>query len=112
MQKIIANVRIAKGDFEGAQINIESAINIAEKNDLILCLIDLYIVFGRIYRESASRNLAKAANDANIANRLYTKALSFAEHLENHYLISIIDKEISEIHSFCKKSGIKLENVS
>lgn len=111
MNKIIANVRTLKGDFEGAQINIESAVNIAEKNDLTICLVELYIAFGQIYKESACTNLLQAQNNANISNRLYVKALSFAEQLENHYLITRVDKEILELNSFCQQSNIKLENI-
>jgi len=110
MNRIIAKVRILKKDFEGAQINIESAINIAEKNDLTMCLVDLYIVFGQLYRQNASINPEQAENNANIANRLFIKALSFAEQIENHYLISNVDKQISELNSFCKQFGLKLEN--
>jgi len=110
MNRIVANVRILKKDFEGAQINVEAAVNIAEKNDLTLCLVGLYIDFGKIYRQSASVNPEQAENNANIANRLFTKALSFAEQIENHYLISNVDKEISELNSFCKQFGLKLEN--
>lgn len=111
LHKLIAEIRTIKNDFEGAQINIETAIGIAEKNDLILCLVLLYITFAHIYRQSASVNSEKAADNANVANRLYLKAISFAEQIENHYIISSIETEISELLAFCKKSGIKLENV-
>lgn len=111
MHEVIAKVRIIKNDFEGAQINIESAINIAENNDLTMCLIDLYIVFGQIYRKNASMGPSQAENNANISNRLFAKALTFAEQLENHYLISMVDREISELLTLCKQSGLKLENL-
>jgi len=111
MNKIIANVRTTKGDFEGAQINIETAINIAERNDLTMCLVGLYIAFGQIYKQSAILNAEQAHNNANIANRLYIKALSFAEQIENHYLSAKVDNEILELNKFCQQSGIKLENI-
>ena len=111
MNKIIANVRTIKGDFEGAQINIESAINIAERNDLTMCLVDLYIAFGQIYKQSAIINPEQAPNNANIANRLYVKALSFSEQIENHYLSAKVDNEILELNKFCQQYGIKLENI-
>lgn len=111
LNKLLAKIRTKKGDFEGAQINIELAIAIAEKNDLMLFLVDLYLTFGRIYKEKALVKVDQSANSANVANRLFSKALSFAEQIENHYFISIADKELSELLTFCRKSNIKLENV-
>ncbi|OGH97056.1 MAG: hypothetical protein A2104_04640 [Candidatus Melainabacteria bacterium GWF2_32_7] len=111
MNKIIANVRTGKNDFEGAQINIETAVNIAERNDLTMCLVELYIVFGQLYNKSAVVNPEQTSNNVNISNRLFVKALSFAEQIENHYLIAKVDKEILEINKFCQQSGIKLENI-
>lgn len=112
LHKVIAKVRTSKRDFEGAQINIETAINIAEKNNLLICLVDLYIAFGQVYRQNAAVNFEQRQNSANIANRLYTKALSFAEQIDDHYLISLAEKEISELGYFCKQSGFNLENIS
>ena len=112
LHKLIAEVRILKGDFEGAQMSIESAVNIAENNDLILSLIGLYITFAKIYRESAIVNTANAANNINIANKLYTKALAFAEQIENHFMIAKSEKNILELQSLCNKFGIKLENTN
>ena len=74
--------------------------------------MDLYITFGQVYRQNAAVNFEQRQNSANIANRLYTKALSFAEQIDDHYLISLAEKEISELGYFCKQSGFNLENIS
>ena len=76
-----------------------------------MCLVDLYIAFGQIYKQSAIINPEQAPNNANIANRLYVKALSFSEQIENHYLSAKVDNEILELNKFCQQYGIKLENI-
>ncbi len=112
LSKLVAKIRTSKDDFEGAQINIEHAISIAEENNLFMCLSSLYVTFAQIYGQSTSVTPDNSANNANIANRLYKKALSFAEQTENDYIISFVEKEISEFLVFCKQSGIKVENIN
>jgi tetratricopeptide (TPR) repeat protein len=109
---LIAKSRTVRNDFEGAQINIETAISLAEKNDLTLFLVSLYIAFGEIYRKHAEVDMQNIQNFVNVANRLYNKALIFAEQIENHFCISNADKAISELHLFCKKNNLQLENIN
>jgi len=109
LNKLIAKIRTSKNDFEGAQINIETAINIAEKNDLMLCLVDLYVIFGVLYRHIAALNAQNAENNANVAYRLYSKALSFAEQCDNQFLISIAERQLTELNNFCSHNNLKLD---
>ncbi len=108
LSRLVAEIKIVNGDFEGAQIYIETGIEIAEKNNLSYPLVHLYLTFGKIYHENAAVKEENKDESSNYAHRLYTKALSLAEKIDNHYLISRIEKEIHNLQTFCKLSGITL----
>jgi len=109
LRKIVSRARVSKNDYEGAQINIEIAINLAEQNNLYMWLALLYIDFAQIYRHgSATSNDPK--NSLNVANRLLTKAHNFSQIVENDYISSIIENFLAELNDFSAKCGIKLES--
>ncbi len=108
LSRLIAETKTVRGDFEGAQIYIENGIELAEKNKLTHLLVELYLSFGKIYQENAATKAVNKEQSSNQAYRLYTKALNIAEKLDNHFLISGAEKEISNLQTFCHLSGIAL----
>jgi len=108
LSRLVSEIKIVNGDFEGAQIYIETGIEIAEKNSLSCPLVNLYMTFGKIYHENAAVKEENREESSKYALRLYTKALSLAEKIDNHYLIGRVEKEINNLHTFCKLSGIKI----
>ena len=110
LARLLSEIKTVKEDFEGAQIYIENAITIAEKNKLNHILAELYLTFGKIYHENAAIRENKKEQTSNYAHRLYLKALRVAEKLDNNYLIGKIEKELSSLQSFCKLSGLTLTN--
>ncbi len=109
LTRLLAEIKIIRGDLESAQINIESILTLAESNDLHYLLIELYITLGKIYQESASVNKENSSVKCSSAYRSYSKAYGIAEKLENEYLLQKIEKIITNLNTFCKLSGITVE---
>ncbi|HSA07498.1 MAG TPA: zinc ribbon domain-containing protein [Candidatus Gastranaerophilales bacterium] len=112
LSKLIAEVKIIKGDLEGAQINVENALTLAESNDLYFLLIELYIALGKIYQENASSgSLSQEKRDfiCSCAYRAYTKAYGIGEKLDNYFILDKVEKTVSNLITFCKLSGITLD---
>lgn len=112
LNTLICKLRIVKQDFERAQINIENAINAAERNELLVLLIDAYIAAGKINHEIIKVKPSAVKESANKANRLYTKALLLSEQLGNHFQMLRAERELSSLHTFCKNAGVILEKIS
>ena len=109
LSKLLAEIKIISGDLEGAQIHIENALNIAEDNKLYYLLIELYLILGKIYQENTSLSEDNKDYICSCACRSYRKALNFAEKIDNDFLINRVEKVLSNLDTFCKLSGIKLE---
>ncbi len=109
LSRLLAEIKIIKGDFEGAQINIESALNLAEDNELYYFLIELYISLGKIYQETSSVKEDRKDYICSCAYRAYTKAYSFAEKINNDFLLQKVEKVLTNLNTFCKLSGITIE---
>ncbi len=109
LSRLLAEIKIIKGDLEGAQINIENVLNLAEDNELYYPLIELYITLGKIYQESASVKKEKSDYACNCAYKAYSKAYNLAEKIENEFILQKVVKTLSNLNTFCKLSGITLE---
>lgn len=107
--RLLAEIKIVKGDLESAQINVETALNLADENQLYFPLIMLYITLGKIYQESATNNKENGDYACSCAYRAYIKAYETAEKIENGIILEKINKVISGLTAFCKLSGINLE---
>ena len=109
LSKLLAEIKIINGDLEGAQINIENALNIADENNLYYLLLELYIILGKIYQENSSLSEDNKDYICSCAYRSYTKALSFGEKIDSNFLMNKVEKVLTNLDTFCKLSEIKLE---
>lgn len=110
LSKLLAEAKIIFGDHEGAQINIENALNIAEKNDLHLLHIYSCLTLGKLYQEkSATGSQEEKEAQCNCAYRNFIRALNIAEKIDNRYFVDKVEKVLSNLTAFCKLSGINLE---
>ncbi len=109
LSKLLAEIKIIEGDLEGAQINIESVLELAEANNLQPLLTELYLAFGKVYQENASLNETNKDYMCNCAYRTYLKALNLAEKMENEFYIKKVEKVTHNLNTFCKLSGITIE---
>lgn len=108
LNKVIAEIYIAKGDFDNFKIYIEQAIDIAITMELYFLATKLYESYGKAYQEFAvTLKDDRKANAAN-AHSLYVMALQNAEKIDNEKLITEVNKDITDLDTFCQLSGIQI----
>ena len=112
LNTLISKARRAKKDYERAQINIENAINKAEANELHVLLAEAYLNAAKIHHETLTLDPSKTKAKADQANRLYTKAITLTEQINNHLLMAKIEKEFSLLLADCKNAQVVLEKVN
>lgn len=106
--KVIAEAFMAKGEYESAKMNIEKAILIARKFELLNLLADLYLLYGKYLQDIALVKTDAQYDYVVGASKMYKKAALVAQGVKNAYLLARIDKAKTVLNSFCQLNGIVL----
>lgn len=106
--KIIAEAYMAKSEYEYAKVNLEKAILVARKFELLDLLAELYLLYGKYLQD-----IALVKSEAQIdyilnASKMYKKAALIAQGIKNAHLLSKIEKSKTVLNSFCQLNGIIL----
>ena len=110
--KLIAEIYLAKGDFDATKMYIEKGIIIAKQYDMKDLLVRLYILYGKYYEELALPKTLKRTAHITNAIKMFQLARDKADVLENPYLQKLVKDAFSVIVSFCKLNGITLKKNS
>lgn len=113
LQKLLAEIKITKGDFEMAQVYIKGALDSAKSLELFSLESQLLLTYGKMYQELAapeSGNNENKESNIRLAYSYHKKALEIAGKIENNYLQTKIDKEITNLNILSNLSGIGFQN--
>lgn len=108
--KVIAEAFMAQADYESAKVNIEKAILIARKFELLNLLADLYLLYGKYLQDIALIKTDSQFDYVSSASKMYKKASLIAQGIKNNYLLTKIDKSKTVLNAFCQLNGITLHD--
>lgn len=108
--KVIAEAFMAKSDYESAKVNLEKAILVARKFELMDMLSDLYLLYGKYLQDIALVKSETQIDYVINASKMYKKAALIAQELKNTYLLTKIEKSKTVLNSFCQLNGITLKD--
>ena len=104
--KYIAEIYLKKGDFTAAKMYLEKAVVIAKNNGLKYQLISLYDAYGDYLWEIMKKSKNYGANNIDLTNDMYDKAIEIAKELQ---LKNVTDKAIkckNEFKTFCQLNSL------
>lgn len=107
--KVIAEAFMAKGEYESAKVNIEKAILISRKFELLNLLADLYLLYGKYLQDIALVKTDAQYDYVVGAAKMYKKAALIAQGIKNTYILDRIEKAKTVLNSFCQLNGIVLK---
>lgn len=107
-RRLLAEINIVTGNFDSAYMYLDQALTLAKNMDLYLFQAELHLSFGKIYHEMAAVLDKEKAENAKNAHKFYIESLDIAQRLENEHLISQVEKELTNLSTFCQLSGIKI----
>lgn len=110
--KLIAEIYIAKNDFDSAKVYIEKGIVVAKQFEMEELLAKLYLLYGKYYEEMAIPKSNTRAEYISNAIKMFQLARDKADMLENPYLQKSVKEAFSVIISFCKLNGITLKKAN
>ena len=108
--KVIAEAYMAKSDYESAKVNLEKAILVARKFELLDMLADLYLLYGKYLQDMALIKTDSQIDYIINASKMYKKAALIAQGLKNTHLSAKIEKSKNVLNSFCQLNGITLND--
>lgn len=105
---VIAKCSITKGDFETAQIHIETAINIAKNFSMNDLLSRLYLLYGKYFQELGLTKSSRQLEYLHNADNLYAQSRVLIEDTQNRYVYKDLKKSQNVLRSFCQLNGIEI----
>lgn len=106
--KLLADIHIAAGELELAQVHAEKAFEIAKNNGMLSFQAEIYLIFGKIYQESATVSEQNRESNVKYAHQFLINSLEISQNIENEKLIISIEKELTNLSTFCQLSGITI----
>lgn len=107
--KLIAEIYMAKSDFESAKVYLEKSIFISKQFNLQSILVNDYIQFAKFYQELALPKTTFRGNYIKQALKMFQLAKNEGIVANHLYLQKKIKEELSLLTSFCKLNGIILK---
>ena len=105
---IIAKCSITMSDFGTAKINLESAIELAERYNLKDLLGRLYTSYGKYFQELGLVKSPEQMEYLEGAQKMYEKAKKIVNKAENKYVYSDLAKAMKSLHTFCCVNNLKV----
>lgn len=107
--KVMAEAHMAQSEYELAKVNLEKAILIAKKFELLNLLSGLYLLYGKYLQDIALIKSDSQLEYVQGAYKMYKKASLLAQGIKNNYLLATIDKSRTVLSSFCQLNGITVK---
>jgi len=108
--KVIAEAYMAQSDYESAKVNLEKAILVARKFELLELLAELYLLYGKYLQDIALVKTESQIDYVVNAGKMYKKAAMISQGLKNAHLFAKIEKSRTVLNSFCQLNGITLKD--
>lgn len=110
--KLIAEIYLAKQDFESSKVYFEKAITIAKQFDLQSVLIETYLQSAKLYQELAMPKSSMRGDYIRKALKMFQLAKNVPIVAEHNSIQRRIKEELNILTSFCKLNGIVLKRES
>lgn len=108
LRMVIIKACITISDYEQAEINLDSAINIAKKFNMKDLLSRLYLLYGKYYQELGFVKSAHQGEQLRNAMIMFEKVSELVKTTRNNYVHIKNEKSKNVLHSFCQLNGIKI----
>ncbi len=106
--ELISEIKLLKGDFEGAGIYLDQALKLADKDEMLLLKARFNLSYGKIYQEVAVNFEENRQQAVNASFSYLNNSLKLAQEINNQLLIKEAAKTIHDLTAFCKLSGIEV----
>lgn len=108
LQKLIAEVNIAKGDFDAAKMYIEKGMLIAKQFGLELAKIELYNSYIKLLEQVFVKPESDKNDTINKINQLYKSSLVSLQKLNSPVLTAKVQMAYSGFVNYCQQNSLQL----
>lgn len=109
LKTVIAKAFITLSDYEAAKMNIESALVLTQRYNMMDLSSRILLLFGKYYQEIGLIKSPQQAEYLTAAGKLYLKASEIVKETKNKYVHKQIEKAKQVLRSFCNINGIKIK---
>jgi len=106
LKRQLGEIHIIKGDFEAARMHVEQALMAAKSHNSYLLESKLFLTYGKIFQEIAAISGEDKQENVKLAHEYFMESLNIAQKIENEHMIIQIEKEFTNLSTFCQLSGI------
>lgn len=106
--ELISDIKLLKGDFEGAGIYLDQALKLAEKDEMLLLKARFNLSYGKIYQEVAVNFEENRKQAVTASFSYFNNSLKLAQEINNQLLKKESAKAVHDLTAFCKLSGIEI----
>ena len=110
LQKLIAEINMAKGDFDAAKMYLEKGMLIAKQFGLELAKIELYKLYIQLLQQLFMNPDTDKLEIINKINQLYQMTLTSIKKINYPILLEEVQKDYSEFLNYCQQNSISLNN--
>lgn len=113
LQQLLSEIKIAKNEFDMAQMFINQAYELAKKMNLYSLEINILLINGKMYHEMAKnnhKNDATKEKQIKSAREIYKKALELSQKIDNTYLITKVENSNTSLNILSNISGLSVNN--
>ncbi len=109
LKMLLAKIHIEISDFESAKIDLESAILITKKYEMLDLMSKVYFIYGKLYQDLGTMQGSTQSEYLKGSSKMYKKALDIIlTKTRNTNLKNKIEEQTNLLMAFCSANGFNI----